>query len=58
MEINLYDANGSCQICSSSTVQRRFPESEYSDHAKRHQDAGDPVTDRLTIVIKEESTNA
>ena len=44
--INLYDDKGSCQICSTSTVQRRVDKAEYEGHAQRHIDAGDPVVVR------------
>lgn len=41
--IDLYDAKGSCQLCSTSTVQRRVDTTEFANHARRHRDAGDPV---------------
>ena len=42
-KIDLYDEKGSCQICSTSTVQRRVERAEFTNHARRHRDAGDPV---------------
>ena len=41
--MNLFDEKGSCQICSTSTVQRRFDHGSYAAHARAHKDAGDPV---------------
>lgn len=42
----LYTDKGACEICSTSTVQRRVDRAEFAAHAQRHVDAGDPVVIR------------
>lgn len=42
-EFNLFDEKGSCQICSTSTVQRRVDKADFHGHALEHKRVGDPV---------------
>lgn len=53
---DLFDAKGNCQICSTSTVQRRIDRGSYASHAREHRRAGDPVELRYSAGIRTAGT--
>ena len=40
---DLYDAKGSCELCSGSIVKHRIHPANFASHAREHKRQGDPV---------------
>jgi hypothetical protein len=41
--VDLFDATGTCRLCSTSLVKRRFHRADFASHALEHQAQGDAV---------------